>query len=149
LAVEKQLGISGKPQIESLQATPEESIDFFNSECKKSVWAYLEDWQKMTKRIGFWLDLEHPYVTYETPYMESLWWAIKEIWSKGLLFKDYKIVPYCPRCGTALSSHEVAQGYKETTDRTVTVRLRVKPGQTVKDNASKGFGIGDDTSFLV
>jgi len=149
LGVEKALGISGKPQIETLKATPSESIAFFNAECKKSVWTFLEDWRKITRRIGFWLDLENPYVTYETPYMESLWWAIKEIWKKDLLYKDYKIVPYCPRCGTALSSHEVAQGYKETTDPAVTVRLRAKPGQTVQDAKNDTITIPDDASFLV
>ncbi len=125
LGVEKALGISGKPQIESLKATPKESIAFFNAECKKSVWSFLEEWQKMTKRIGFWVDLEHPYVTYETTYMESVWWIIKETWKKGLLYQDYRIVPWCPRCGTALSSHELAQGYKTVTDRSVFIKFRL------------------------
>ncbi len=149
LGVEKALGISGKPQIESLKATPVESIAFFNAECKKSVWSYLEDWKKMTRRIGFWLDLEYPYVTYETPYMESLWWAIKEIWKQGLLYQDYKIVPYCPRCGTALSSHEVAQGYREAVDPAITVRFKITPGQKIRDSASRSFTVGENFYFLV
>jgi isoleucyl-tRNA synthetase len=120
------LGISGKPQIESLKPTKEESISFFNQKCKESVWQYLDEWVKLTKRIGFWVDLKDPYITYETPYIESLWWIIKEIWKKKLLVQDFKVVPYCARCGTALSSHEVAQGYKETTDPSVFVRFKLK-----------------------
>lgn len=125
LQVEKQLGISGKPQIETLKSTKEESIAFFNKKCKESVWEYLDEWVRLTKRMAYWVDLKNPYITYETPYMESLWWVIKEIWKKGLLNQDFKIVPYCPRCGTALSSHEVAQGYKETTDPSVFIRFKI------------------------
>ena len=123
LEVERQLGISGKPQIETLKGTPEESIAYFNEECKKSVWKYLDEWIRLTKRIGFWLDLDHPYVTYETPYIESLWAIIKRIHERGLLEKDYKVVPYCPRCGTPLSSHELAQGYDEAEDPSVYIRF--------------------------
>lgn len=136
IQVEKKLGISGKPQIEKLKETPEESIAYFNKKCKESVWEYLDEWVKLTKRIGFWVDLEHPYITYETSYIESLWWIIKEIWRKNLLVQDFKIVPYCPRCGTALSSHEVAQGYKETTDPSVFIRFQIKDKK-------------DSSSFLV
>lgn len=125
LGVEKALGISGKPQIESLKATPKASIAFFNAECKKSVWTYLQEWEQMSKRIGFAYDQTNRYITYETSYMESLWWIMKEIWKKGLLYREYKIVPWCPRCGTALSSHELAQGYKTVTDRSVTVKFRL------------------------
>src|SRR3989338_6113224 len=132
LEVERQLGISGKPQIESLKSTPEESIAFFNNECKKSVWKYLDEWIRLTKRIGFWLDLDHPYVTYETPYIESLWAIIKRIHERGLLEKDYKVVPYCPRCGTPLSSHEVAQGYKEREDVAIYPRFEIKKSQNIK-----------------
>ncbi|TAL19384.1 isoleucine--tRNA ligase [Patescibacteria group bacterium] len=149
LGVEKALGISGKKQIESLKATPAESIAFFNAECKKSVWSYLEDWNKITRRIGFWLDLEHPYITYETPYIESLWWIIKQVWDQGLLYKDYKIVPYCPRCGTALSSHEVALGYKEVTEPSVIVKLRAAAGQKIKSGSGKEIVTDDQTFFLV
>ncbi len=126
LQVEKQLGISGKPEIEKLKDTPEASIAFFNKKCKESIWEYLDDWIKLTRRIAFWVDLKNPYITYETPYMESLWWVIKEIWKKGLLVRDFKVVPYCARCGTALSSHEVAQGYKEAIDPSIFIRFQIK-----------------------
>ncbi|MFH0928492.1 MAG: isoleucine--tRNA ligase [bacterium] len=121
LQVEKQLGFSGKPDIEKY------GIKEFNQKCKESVWQYLEEWKKMTDRIGFWLDLEHPYVTYENDYMESAWWILRKMWDKGLLYKGYKVVPYCPRCGTPLSSHEVAQGYKDDVeDPAVTIKFRIK-----------------------
>lgn len=119
LEVEKQLGFSGKKDIEAF------GIGAFNAQCKKSVWKYLEDWNAITKRIGFWLDLEHPYITFDPAYVESLWWIVKQIWDKGLLYKDYKVVPYCPRCGTALSSHELAQGYKDVVDRAVYIKFKV------------------------
>ncbi|MEK7073097.1 MAG: isoleucine--tRNA ligase [Patescibacteria group bacterium] len=128
LEVEKKLGISGKPQIEKLKPTVTASIAYFNALCKESVWTYLEDWKRLTKRIGFWVDLEHPYVTYEPAYIESLWAMIRQIWDRGLMVEDDKIVPYCPRCGTALSSHEVAQGYKEVRDPSVYVRFKTKDG---------------------
>ncbi len=124
LEVEKKLGISGKPQIEALKPTVAESIAHFNALCKESVWTYLEDWKRLTARIGFWLDMDRPYVTYEPAYVESLWAAIKTVWDRGLMVEDDKIVPYCPRCGTALSSHEVAQGYKEVSDPSVYVKFR-------------------------
>ncbi|MBI5037796.1 MAG: isoleucine--tRNA ligase [Candidatus Kerfeldbacteria bacterium] len=119
LQVEKQLGISGKPDIEKF------GIAEFNQKCKESVWQYKEEWERLTKRMGFWLDLEHPYVTYEPAYVESLWWVIKQIWDKDLLYRGHKVVPHCPRCGTALSSHEVAQGYKDVTDTSVFVKFKV------------------------
>lgn len=119
LEVEKKLGFGGKKDIEKF------GIEKFNAECKKSVWKYLEDWRALTRRIGFWLDLDHPYVTYEPAYIESLWWIIKRIWDKGLIYKDYKIVPHCPRCETTISSHELALGYKEVDDRAVYVKFRV------------------------
>lgn len=119
LEVEKKLGFSGKKDIEAY------GIAAFNEECKKSVWNYLEDWQKITKRIGFWVDMEHPYVTYDPKYVESLWAIVKQIWDKNLLYKDYKVVPYCPRCGTALSSHELAQGYKDVKDISVFAKFKM------------------------
>src|SRR3989339_1007350 len=119
LEVEKQLGFTGKKDIEAL------GIAEFNKHCKESVWKYLADWQQITRRIGFWLDLEHPYVTYEPAYVESLWWVIKQIWDKGLLYQDYRVTPHCPRCGTSLSSHELAQGYKDVEDPAVFVKFRV------------------------
>jgi len=119
IEVEKQLGFSGKKDIENFGIEP------FNKKCRESVWKYLEEWRSITKRIGFWLDLEKPYVTYHSEYVESLWWIIKQIWDKGLLYQDYKVVPYCPRCGTSLSSHEVAQGYKEVEDPAIYIKFKV------------------------
>ncbi len=120
LEVEKMLGIDGKPQIEKYGVEP------FVEECKKSVWKYESLWKDMSNRVGFWADMENPYVTYHNEYIESVWWALKQIWDKGLLYKGYKIVPYCPRCGTALSSHEVAQGYKDVDETSVYARFKVK-----------------------
>ncbi|MBI4133054.1 class I tRNA ligase family protein [Candidatus Uhrbacteria bacterium] len=126
LEVEKKLGISGKQQIESLKGTPRESVAYFNQLCKESVWTYLEDWDRLTRRIGFWLDLEHPYITYQNEYIESLWWIVKQIHERGLLYKDYKVVPYCARCGTPLSSHELALGYDEAEDPSIYIKFKVK-----------------------
>ena len=109
LEVEKTLGLDGKPQIEQYGIEP------FIKECKKSVWKYLHDWEVMSDQVGYWVDMEHPYITYENDYIESEWWSLKEIWKKGLLYQGHKIVPYCPRCGTALSS------------RRATRRLRKRP----------------------
>lgn len=119
LQVEKALNISGKPDIEKY------GIAEFNAKCKESVWKYKKEWEEMTRRIGFWLDLDDPYVTYENDYIESLWWIIKQVWDKDLLYKGYKVVPHCPRCGTALSSHEVAQGYKSVTENSVFIKFKV------------------------
>lgn len=120
LEVEKMLGINGKPQIE------EYGIEPFIRQCKKSVWKYKDEWEQMSERVGFWADMEHPYITYDNNYIESEWWALKTLWDKGMLFKGHKVVPYCPRCGTALSSHEVAQGYKNVKETSVFVRFAVK-----------------------
>ena len=118
LEVEKELGLDGKEQIEAYGVTP------FIQKCKESVWKYKGEWEEMSDRVGFWADMENPYVTYEDNYIESEWWALKTIHEKGLLYKGHKIVPYCPRCGTALSSHEVAQGYKDIKETSATVRFR-------------------------
>ena len=120
LEVEKQLGLDGKKQIESYGVEP------FIQKCKESVWKYKAEWEQMSDRVGFWADMEHPYVTYEDEYIESEWWALKTIYEKGLLYKGHKVVPYCPRCGTALASHEVAQGYKDVKETSATVRFRCK-----------------------
>ncbi|MDY0120077.1 MAG: class I tRNA ligase family protein, partial [Clostridia bacterium] len=120
LEVEKRLGLDGKEQIEAY------GVEAFIKECKQSVWKYKAEWEEMSERIGFWADMEHPYVTYENDYIESVWWSLKEIWNKDLIYKGHKVVPYCPRCGTSLSSHEVAQGYKDITERSVYVRFRAK-----------------------
>ncbi len=120
LEVEKSLGLDGKPQIEKYGIEP------FIGECKKSVWKYLHEWEKMSEQVGYWMDMEHPYITYENNYIESEWWSLKQIHEKGLLYQGHKIVPYCPRCGTALSSHEVAQGYKNVKEISAFVRFPVK-----------------------
>ena len=120
LEVEKMLGINGKPQIEEYGVEP------FIKKCKESVWKYKDEWEQMSERVGFWADMEHPYVTYDNDYIESEWWALKTMWEKGMLYKGHKIVPYCPRCGTSLSSHEVAQGYKNVKETSVFVRFAVE-----------------------
>ncbi len=120
LEVEKELGLDGKEQIE------EYGIEPFIQKCKESVWKYKGEWERMSQRVGFWADMEHPYITYEDNYIESVWWSLKQIFDKGLLYKGHKIVPYCPRCGTALSSHEVAQGYKDVKETSIFVRFKVK-----------------------
>ncbi len=121
LEVEKELGLKNKKDVEKYE------IGKFNKKCKESVWKYKEDWEKMTERIGFWIDMEHPYITYENKYIESLWWIIKQAHNKGLLYKGYKVIPQCPRCGTALSSHEVAQGYKNVREESVYIKFKIQP----------------------
>ena len=120
LEVEKMLGLDGKEQIEQYGLEP------FIEHCKESVWKYKGMWEKFSNTVGFWADMEHPYVTYHNSFIESEWWALKEIWNKGLLYKGFKIVPYCPRCGTPLSSHEVAQGYKDVKERSAIAKFPVK-----------------------
>ena len=120
LEVEKMLGLDGKEQIEEYGLEP------FIKHCKESVWKYKGMWEDFSKTVGFWADMDDPYVTYENYYIESEWWALKQIWEKGLLYKGFKIVPYCPRCGTPLSSHEVAQGYKDVKERSAIARFKVK-----------------------
>lgn len=120
LEVERKLGLNGKEQIEQYGMEP------FIRQCKESVWKYKGMWEDFSGTVGFWADMEHPYVTYENSFIESEWWALKEIWKKGLLYKGFKIVPYCPRCGTPLSSQEVAQGYKTVKERSAIVRFKVK-----------------------
>ncbi len=127
LEIEKQLGINGKEQIESYGLEP------FIGRCKESVWKYKGMWEDFSGTVGFWADMDNPYVTYHNSYIESIWWSLKEIWNKGLLYKGFKIVPYCPRCGTPLSSHEVAQGYKAVKERSAVVRFKV---------------VGEDAYFL-
>ena len=127
LEVEKKLGLDGKEQIEEYGMEP------FIKQCKESVWKYKEMWEDFSSTVGFWADMEHPYVTYYDDYIESEWWALKEIWNKKLLYKGFKIVPYCPRCGTPLSAQEVSQGYKTVKERSAVVRFKV---------------IGEDAYFL-
>ncbi len=123
LQVEKQLGFKSKKDIESY------GIAAFNEKCKESVWTYVREWEDFTKRIGYWVDLKDPYITYKPEYIESLWNIVKTVDDKGLLYKDYKVVPWCPRCGTGLSSHELAQGYADVKDLAVTVKFHLKAGQ--------------------
>lgn len=120
LEVEKALGLDGKPQIEKYGVEP------FIAKCKESVWTYEKEWRSMSDRVGFWADMDHPYVTYHNEYIESEWWALKKIWDKDLLYKGHKVVPYCPRCGTALSSHEVAQGYKDVKETSAIAKFKVE-----------------------
>jgi isoleucyl-tRNA synthetase len=117
LEVEKQLGISSKQEIEKY------GIAEFNKRCRESVFEYVEEWNRLTERIGFWIDLDDPYVTLEDSYIESVWWSLKQLWEKELLYEGHKVVPYCPRCGTALSSHEVALGYEDVEDPSIYVRF--------------------------
>ena len=120
IEVEKLIGISGKEQIEKYGIEP------FIKKCRESVWKYKGMWEEFSGVVGYWADMDHPYITYENDYIESIWWALKEIYNKGLLYKGHKVVPYCPRCGTPLSSHEVAQGYKDVKERSAMVRFKVK-----------------------
>ncbi|MBC8274144.1 MAG: class I tRNA ligase family protein, partial [Chloroflexi bacterium] len=139
LEVEKMLGFTGKAQIE------EYGVAKFNAHCRESVFGYLKEWEAMTERIGFWLDLEHAYRTLEDSYIESCWWALKQLWDKGLIYQGYKVTPHCPRCGTSLSSHEVALGYRDDVeDPSVYIKFKVakslyrSPGFI--DRLRKGYG---------
>ena len=123
LEIEKKLGISGKEQIE------EYGVEKFVKECKDSVFQYVSAWEEMTNKTAYWVDMDNPYVTYHNDYIESVWWALKELWNKDLLYEGHKVMPYCPRCGTALSSHEVAQGYKDVKDLTCVAKFKVEEGQ--------------------
>jgi isoleucyl-tRNA synthetase len=132
IEVEKALGISGKPQIEAL------GVEEFNRRCRESVWKYKADWERLVERIAHWMDYDHPYVTYENDYIESEWWALKTLFGKGLLYRGHKILPYCARCGTALSSHEVAQGYEDVEDPSIYVALDLLDGDA--ETSPKGGG---------
>jgi len=132
LEVEKQLGFKSKSQIEEF------GIAEFNKKCQESVWSYKTDWEEFTRRIGYWVDLENAYITYKPEYIESLWWIIKQVWDKGLLYKDYRVTPHCPRCGTSLSSHELSQGYQDVEDPAVYVKFEIK-GRGIR-----GEGLGKE-----
>ncbi|OHA88460.1 MAG: hypothetical protein A2653_00420 [Candidatus Zambryskibacteria bacterium RIFCSPHIGHO2_01_FULL_43_25] len=127
LEVEKSLGLKSKKEIEEF------GVAAFNRQCKENVWKYIDEWERFTERIGYWLDQKDAYVTYKTKYIESLWWIIKQIADKKLLYKDYKVVPWCPRCGTALSSHELAQGYRDVKDLSVYVKFKLKTKNEKQD----------------
>lgn len=119
IEIEKELGFAGKRAIEAY------GVARFNESCRRSVFRYIDEWQELTERIGFWIDMDHPYVTMDNAYVESVWWILKQLWDKGLLYQGYRVVPFCPRCGTALSDHEVALGYEEAEDPSVYVKLAV------------------------
>ncbi|MBU4299451.1 class I tRNA ligase family protein [Patescibacteria group bacterium] len=137
LEIEKKLGLKAKKEIEKY------GLAKFNQKCRHSVWEYKKDWEKLTERIAFWLDMKNPYITYEREYIESVWWILKEIHKRGLLYKDYKVVPYCPRCGTSLSSHEVALGYKTVKDLAVIVKFPITEQKFINK-----YCRGKPTSFL-
>jgi len=120
IEVEKKLGLPDK------QAVEKYGVAKFNKECKKSVFRYENAWVDMTNRIGFWLDMDNPYITLKNEYVESVWWSLKQAWEKGLLYKGHKVVPYCPRCGTALSAHEIAQGYKTVKEPSIFFKFKLK-----------------------
>ena len=124
IEVEKELGFKNKKDIEEF------GIAKFNKKAKENVWKYKNQWEEMTKSMGFWIDLENPYITYENKYIESVWWILKKLFEKKLLYQGHKILPYCTRCGTALSSHEVAQGYKDITETSVYVKFKIKNPET-------------------
>src|ERR687897_1159624 len=135
LEVEKELGIASKADIEAY------GIAEFNARCRESVFRYVEEWNRLTERIGFWIDLDDPYVTLTNEYIESVWWSLRRIWDDGRLYESYKVVPYCPRDGTALSSHEVAMGYRDVKDPSVYVKLpvtAVPPSDQIPESPLRG-----------
>ena len=143
IEAEKKLGISGKPEIEAL------GIQEFNQVCRDSVFTYKEEWEELSERIGYWLEYWRPYVTFHTEYIESVWWILKTLADKGLLYRGHKSVPYCPRCGTALSSHEVAQGYKDVEDPSLTFIADVVDGDGVRDPDGRAFLVWTTTPWTV
>ncbi|MEE8277508.1 MAG: class I tRNA ligase family protein, partial [Thermoanaerobaculia bacterium] len=142
IEVEKSLGFSGKRDIEAY------GVERFNRACLESVRTYEKQWREMTERIGFWLDLDSAYFTYSNRYIESVWWALRRLWDQGLLVEDYKIQPYCARCGTTLSSHEVAQNYKETDDPSVWVLFPARPGQRLKTLDGKRWTVPEGLDLV-
>jgi isoleucyl-tRNA synthetase len=146
LQIEKELGFKNKKDIENYGIAP------FNQKCKESVWVYKSEWEKLTERMGFWLDMKNPYVTYHKNYIESLWWLIKQAWDRGLMYKGHKIVNWCPRCGTGLSSHELAQGYQTDIDNSVYVKFKLRQGQKIilerSFEGKKDFVVDERTYIL-
>lgn len=127
LEVERELGLKSKMEIEEF------GVEEFNRRCRESVFRYVQEWEALTERIGFWLDMEHPYITYDNDYIESVWWIVKQLWDKGLLYLDYRVTPHCPRCGTSLSDGEVALGYQDDTpDPSIYVKFRLTPESRTK-----------------
>src|SRR5690606_31073397 len=138
IEAEKKLGISGKREIEAV------GVARFNEVCRDSVFTYKEDWERFSERIGYWLDYSRPYITYSPDYIESVWWLLKQLDERGLLYRGHKSVPYCPRCGTALSSHEVAQGYEEVLDRSLYF-LCPLAGGIAEDGVERAFMVWTTT----
>jgi isoleucyl-tRNA synthetase len=148
LEIEKKLGFSGKTQIEQY------GIAEFNAKCRESVFAYLKDWESLTERIGFWVDLQHPYITMKNEYIESVWWAIKQMWDKGLIYQGYRVTPHCPRCGTSLSSHEVALGYQDDTeDPSIYIKFKIVltslQGSEAKEGLHKLLKSSDKPAYFL
>jgi len=143
IEAEKKLGISGKPEIEAV------GIERFNQVCRDSVFTYKEEWEQLSERIGYWLEYWRPYVTFHTEYIESVWWVLKTLADKGLLYRGHKSVPYCPRCGTALSSHEVAQGYKDVEDPSLTFVADVVGPDGEPDPDGRAFLVWTTTPWTV
>ncbi|MFC1924595.1 isoleucine--tRNA ligase [Chloroflexota bacterium] len=141
LEIEKTLGLNNKAQIEEF------GIAEFNARCKESVFRYLEEWNRLTERIAFWLDLDHPYITFENSYIESLWWITKQLWDQGLITQGYRVTPHCPRCGTSLSSHEVALGYDETEDPSIYIKFKVV--ETPQNNVFTNFDFESKPAYLL
>ena len=137
MATEKALGLKSKKEIEQI------GVKVFNEKAKENVWLYKTEWENLTERIGYWLDLKNAYITYSSDYIESIWWTLKQIANRKLLYKGHKVVPWCVRCGTSLSSHELAQGYKETTDQSVYLKFKLRPDQKIKN-----LRIGDSVYIL-
>ena len=134
LEIEKMLGFTSKAQIEQY------GVAKFNAHCRESVFSYLKEWESMTERIGFWLDMEHAYKTLENTYIESCWWALKQLWDKGLIYQGYRVTPHCPRCGTSLSSHEVALGYRDDAeDPSVYIKFKLSPDSLRKGTELHSF----------
>ena len=122
IEVEKQLGLSGKKAIEAF------GVEKFNAQCRENVFTYKQDWEQLSDRIAYWLDYEHPYITYSNEYIESVWWLLSRLYEKRLLYRGHRVLPYCPRCGTALSSHELALGYEKIQDRSIYVTFPLEDG---------------------
>jgi isoleucyl-tRNA synthetase len=143
IEVEKQLGIASKQEIEDY------GIDRFNQRCRESVFEYVEEWNRLTERIGFWIDLDDPYVTLDDDYIESVWWSLRQLWDKDRLYEGHKVVPYCPRCGTALSSHEVALGYQDVEDPSIFIKIPLVPSATpaAPGRGSEGGSISDSSAL--
>ncbi|MEK7500187.1 MAG: class I tRNA ligase family protein, partial [Patescibacteria group bacterium] len=143
IEAEKRLGIKSKRDIEKI------GVGAFNRKARESIWEYKDEWEKFSRRIGFWLDFQNPYITYEPKYIETLWWVISQIDKRKLLYKGYKVLPWCPRCGTALASHEVAQGYEDVTETSVYVKFKVKSLRLkVKNLESNTYNLKPNTYLL-